>query len=365
MNRPTVTSHFSGTYAEARSKFIDAAVYRQAAIETFVLPDHRGALDETLSIDVAYIGAADADRLLILSSGTHGPEGFCGSGCQIATLHDDDLIARLGKSGVALLLVHAVNPYGFSHMQRTNQDNVDLNRNHIDFDAPLPENDEYAEVDALVLPESWPPAPEDERALADYIARNGMLAYHRALSSGQYTMSNGMFFGGQEPTWNNRTMRSILRRHAARATHIAWIDVHTGLGPRGHGEKIYAGRNIAPELARARAWWGTDVFAPFDGESESPGVSGPVASIVYDECPGAAVGLMALEFGTLPFDEMIYRLRALHWLLRHPQAPQTQGTAIRRQIRDAFYCDDDEWKGAIWAQSRVAVLQAVTGLSQV
>lgn len=365
MNRILVTSHFSSTYVEARRKFLDAAAFRQAATEAFELPGHRGALDEDLSIDVAYIGAPDAHRLLILSSGTHGPEGFCGSGCQIAALHDDDLAARLARSGVALLLIHAVNPYGFSHLQRTNQDNVDLNRNHIDFGALLPNNDAYAEVDALVLPQSWPPSHCDEQALADYIERNGVKAYQRALSSGQYTLRNGMFYGGSEPTWNNLVARSILRKYAGHARHIAWIDAHTGLGPRGHGEKIYAGRNVAAELACARAWWGADVFSTFDGESESPDVSGPVATIVYDECPNAAAALIALEFGTLPFEEVVYRLRALHWLLRNPDAPSTQQNEIRRQVRDAFYCDDDEWKSAVWSQSRVALLQALVGLSNV
>ena len=39
------------------------------------------------------------------------------------------------------------------------------------------------------------------------------------------------------------------RRHRSR---LGWIDFHTGLGPRGHGEKIYAGRD-APGRSRAHA----------------------------------------------------------------------------------------------------------------
>jgi hypothetical protein len=364
MNRNLASAHFSATYVEARQKFLDAASTRQAVTEAFTLPGHRGALDEDLSIDIAYVGAIDARQLVILSSGTHGPEGFCGSACQVAALHDDDLAARLARSDVALLLIHAVNPYGFSHMQRTNQDNVDLNRNHIDFDRPLPRNDAYPEVDALLLPQSWPPSRQDEQALANYVARHGLNAYQRTVSGGQYTMGNGMFYGGSGPTWNNLTMRSILRKYAANAMHIAWIDVHTGLGPCGHGEKIYAGPNVPAELARARAWWGGDVFSTFDGESESPEISGSITTIAYDECPDADISVMALEFGTLPFDEVLYRMRAMHWLLRNPGAPAAQHNEIRRQVRDAFYCDNDEWKGAVWGQSRVALLQALVGLAR-
>jgi len=362
MYSTAATRHFSGTYAEARRKFLDAAASRGAAIESFVLEAHRGALGETLATDVARLGAPDAARLLIVTSGTHGPEGFCGSGCQIATLHDGDLLLRLEQAGIALLLVHAVNPHGFSHLHRTNEDNIDLNRNHIDFNAPLPANAAYAEVEPFVLPASWPPSAEDDVALATYIDQRGMRAYRAAVSAGQYTSPDGLFYGGQAPSWSNRTMRAIVRKHGASASHIGWIDIHTGLGPYGHGEKIYPGRNAPADLAQAHAWWGADVFAPFAGDSASPDVSGPVVSAIYDECPQANAALMGLEFGTLPDQEVLYRLRADTWLRRHPEAPADQQRAIRQDTRDAFYCDNDEWKGMVLGQTRVVLLQTVQGL---
>jgi hypothetical protein len=354
--------HFSGTYAEARAKFLDAAAARSATIESFVHPAHRGALGEELATDLALVGAKDAKKLLLVSSGTHGPEGFCGSGAQVATLNDAELLGRLDQAGVALLLVHAVNPHGFSHLHRTNEDNIDLNRNHIDFGAPLPVNAGYAEVEPLVLPATWPPTPADEAALAAYIAQHGMRAFREAVTKGQYTSPDGLFYGGTAPSWSNRTMRAILRSYAAAATHIGWIDIHTGLGPYGHGEKIYPGRNTPEDLALAHAWWGADVFAPFAGDSASADVSGPVVSIAYDECPGARIAPMGLEFGTLPDQEVLTRLRADTWLRRHPEASEAQKREIRRQLRDAFYCDNDEWKGMVLGQTRVVLLQTLQGL---
>ena len=53
-------------------------------------------------------------------------------------------------------------------------------------------------------------------------------------------------------------LRGVLREHAARRSALGWIDFHTGLGPRGHGEKIYAGRNMAADIARTKAWWGDE-----------------------------------------------------------------------------------------------------------
>ncbi len=359
-----VSHHFSGTYVEARNKFLTAASDRGATIESFPLPGYRGALDEELAIDVACLGARDASRLLILSSGTHGPEGFCGSGCQVAALHDDDLLGLLERSGIRLVMIHGINPYGFSHIQRNNQNNVDLNRNHIDFGKPLPANPAYAVVDPLALPATWPPTQDDDRAMAAYLEQYGVSAYHAALASGQYHQPDGMFYGGREPTWNNRTVRTILRRYCTGAQHIGWIDVHTGLGPNGHGEKIYAGRVSTADLAIARSWWGADVFAPFEGQSESPEVSGPVVSTVYDECPQAAIGLIALEIGTLPFQEILFHLRASQWLVRHPELPASVQRDIRRRLLDAYYCDNDAWKGAVWAQARTALVQALSGLAK-
>lgn len=363
MNKQSAVRHFSGTYAEARQKFLDAAAACGAATEGFEHPTHRGALGETLAIDTAYLGKPQAAKLLVITSGTHGPEGFCGSGCQVAQLHDAELLARIERAGVGLLMVHAVNPHGFSHLHRTNEDNIDLNRNHIDFDKPLPDNAAYAEVEPLVLPATWPPQPADDAATAAYVEKHGMPAYRKAVTAGQYISPGGVFYGGKAPSWSNRTMRQILRKHGAAATHIGWIDVHTGLGPYGHGEKIYAGRNVAADLARARAWWGADVFAPFEGNSASADVSGPVVTLAYDECPQASLGLMGLEFGTLPDGEVLTRLRADTWLRSHPEAPDAQKRAIRQDLRDAFYCDNDEWKGMIAGQARTAVLQAVQGLS--
>ena len=362
MHTTQATRHFSGTYVEARRKFLDAANARNAIVESIPMEGLAGALGEPLATDTAYIGAAGAEKVLLVSSGTHGPEGFCGSGCQVAMLNDADLLGRLERAGVALLLVHAVNPHGFSHLHRTNEDNIDLNRNHIDFGAPLPVNAAYADVEPFVLPAQWPPTEADRAAMAAYIEKHGVRGYRAAVTTGQYTSPNGVFYGGLAPSWSNRTLRGILRKHAASAKHLAWIDVHTGLGPYGHGEKIYPGR--AAGLPRALAWWGADVFAPFDGTSASADVTGPVVSIVYDECPQAEPTLMGLEFGTLPDLQVLDRLRADTWLRSHPEAPAELQRSIRQDLRDAFYCDNDEWKGMVLGQARVVMLQTLQGLQK-
>jgi len=131
---------FSATYAQARDKFLAAATERGLAVETHVHPAQRGAQGEALAIDVALLGPEDATSALLLTSGTHGAEGFCGSGCEVNLLRDDSWMIRVARSGVRVLVLHALNPHGFSHLARTNEDNIDLNRNFRDFSVPPPAN---------------------------------------------------------------------------------------------------------------------------------------------------------------------------------------------------------------------------------
>ncbi len=355
---------FSQSYAEARQKFLDAAKAHGLPVENHVMEGQVGAQGEVLATDTALIGPADAENLLIVTSGTHGVEGFCGSGCQGALIGDEDLARRLAPARAAILLVHAVNPWGFSHLRRTNEDNIDLNRNCVDFAKPRPINAGYHELDALLMPKAWPPAPENELSILAYQQQHGMPAFQRAVSAGQYEVADGLFYGGTAPAWSQRTMRAILGRHGAGKKRIGWIDVHTGLGPWGHGEKIFAGRPVPEELARARAWWGIDVFATFEPGSVSADVTGPVVGLAQEVCAEAEITGMGLEFGTLPMLEVMQALRADQWLHRNPQAPAGQAAAIKRALRDAFYGDTEGWKGMVTSQTRVTVLQAVTGLGQ-
>jgi hypothetical protein len=364
MNRKNVISAFSGTYAEAREKFVDTAMRRGARLKTFELSGYRGALGERLFTDVAYLGSYDARNVLIVSSGTHGLEGFCGAGCQIAALRDDALMARVDGQDIGVLFIHAVNPYGFSYLTRTNQDNVDLNRNHIRFGDGVPENSTYSNLHPLLVPKHWPPTDTDDRALHEQIEQIGVAVYRAGLMYGQYSERDGLFYGGAGPTWNNGTIRTILREYAAGAKTVGWIDIHTGLGPYGHGEKIYIGSNALSEVRRVREWWGCDVAAPFEGDSITPGVNGAVQMAIFDELPDAEVAMIGLEFGTLPESEVLLALRALAWLRRNPDCSREKLGDIVRAARAAFYCDEELWKGMVWSQARVSLLQSLIALSK-
>ncbi|WP_332290090.1 M14 family metallopeptidase [Aquincola agrisoli] len=362
MDADTVNACFAASYAEARGKFLAAADAAGLDVQSHPHP-LVGRDGEALAMDVARSGPADAKALLIVSSACHGIEGYCGSAVQNALLADAGFQRRARDAGVAVLYIHALNPWGFSWGRRTTHENVDLNRNFHDFSRPLPENPHYAELAHWLVPETWPPPPQAQAALLAFAAQQGERALQTAISSGQYTHPEGLFYGGQNPTWSQQTLRHVLQDHAQRCERLGWIDLHTGLGPTGHGERIFACRDDAAALARARAWWGDGVTSIYDGSSSSALLVGLMWTVVDQECAQAEYTGIALEYGTVPLTEMIESLRAAQWLENHPEVGDTpQRREIEQRMRAAFYIETDDWRERVVVQGREAADQAVAGL---
>jgi len=356
-------AHFSSSYAEARGKFLQATAAAGLTVQSHAHP-LAGREGETLAMDVARLGSADAAAVLVLSSACHGVEGYCGSGVQHALLSDAGFLATARASGVAMLWIHALNPHGFSWWRRTTHENVDLNRNFHPYDGrPLPVNAGYAELADALLPATWPPTPENEAVLAAYAERHGAFGLQAAISGGQYSHPDGLFFGGLGPTWSHLVLRQVLREHAGGCRRLGWVDVHTGLGPSGHGEKIFAGPNDAAAIARAKAWWGNEVTSTYDGSSTSAPLEGLMWNVVKTVNPQAEYTGIALEYGTVPVPEVMTALRGDHWLRLHPETGAAQRGAIQRQMLQAFYTDTPAWKAAIVEQGHAAVRQALKGLA--
>ncbi len=354
---------FHRSYAEARTAFLDAAAAAQAQASS---DDHplRGRDGEVLAVDVAVLGDPAARKRLLLSSGCHGVEGYCGSGVQIAALQDAALRDACRTAGVTLVFAHALNPYGFSHLRRVTHENVDLNRNFQDFGRPLPVNEAYAQLHALLLPADWPPDAANQRAIGEVLATRGVKFLQAAVSGGQYAFGDGLFFGGNAPTWSNLAFRRLLRQHLAGAAQMGWIDLHTGLGPTGHGERIFM--SGGGDYDRASRWWGSGGRTPLtraeDGSSTSAVLAGTIVGACRDECPRTQVTGIFLEFGTLPPLEMLQALRAEQWLTLHPEASADTHRSIMQQLLAALFVDTPQWRASILEQGQEVIGQAVAGL---
>ena len=354
--------YFAEDFTEARIKFLEAAVNANARLWQF---DHplTGPSGEALGTDIVWLGAEDARNIVVAGSATHGIEGFCGSGCQTGFL-TENWKSRL-EADSALVLVHANNPHGFAHQRRVNEDNIDLNRNFIDFDTETPDSPGYAELHSALVPEAW---DGHSREMADavidaYKAREGLPMFQQVTSRGQYTFPNGLFFGGKGPSWSRLTIEGFAHAHLHRAERIAVVDFHTGLGPRGYGEVIGRGGPGDPQYERTVAWYGQDVKSAAVGNSASVRLSGTIDFGYRRACPYAEQTAITLEFGTLPLEEVHEAIRADNWLYAMGGAEKSPHfKSIKAQMRVAFYGEDSQWKKDIWARGQEVVEQALNGV---
>jgi hypothetical protein len=353
---------FAETYAAAREKFLSAAHAARCDISSYRLLNEVGPNGEELAIDTAKLGPADPQALLVLISGTHGVEGFCGSGCQVGFLIDRLYEALPGSCGT--LLLHALNPYGFAWLRRANEDNIDLNRNFHDFSKELPSCSAYEELHDWLVPLEWE-GEHRQRAddeLRKYIAANGMGAFQAAVTSGQNTRPTGLFYGGKTEGWSNRTLRQILREHVpASVKMLAVLDFHTGLGPIAYGEPIFVGSDS--EFERAKRWYGPEVKKLDEGDAVSTIVNGDVSNAFRGSTPNRETLYLALEYGTKSPWDVLTALRADHWLHSVPNRQTELRGRIKRDLRDALYVDRSDWKAAVYGRAADFVYRAARGIA--
>ncbi len=357
-----IAEYFSPDYASARERFRSAAARAAAATVSYVLPEHRGPGGEMLSLDVARLGAAQAQSALLVIAGTHGVEGLAGSGCLVGLL--EDRMHEALPASCCLLLLHAINPYGFAWMRRVTEDGVDLNRNFVDFSAPLPSSQAYEALHDWLVPQAWEGEIRQaaDAALAAHAQRHGMAALQAAISSGQYTRPGGLFYGGMRQTWSAQVLLQILREVLpSTVRRLAVLDLHTGLGPPAYGEPIL---DTADPKARERAlrWYGPDVRDLTAGESVSARLTGTMARGIERARPELELTFIGLEFGTRPVMDVLTALRADHWLHLRGAGDSAAGARIRQQMRAAFYSDEPAWQAAVYGRAADLAFRAIRGL---
>ena len=137
---PDPADFFPADYRTGRHNFVAACEGGGVDVVARVHPEKLGWDGKPLFLDTAVIGPRNAPRALLLMSATHGVEGYFGSGVQNGLLREG--LAKRAPKDSQIVLLHALNPYGFAWDRRVNEDNVDINRNFVDFMHP-PQNKPY------------------------------------------------------------------------------------------------------------------------------------------------------------------------------------------------------------------------------
>jgi hypothetical protein len=354
---------FSTDYNAARAHFrTAAAAVSGAKVESVTYPA-RGPSGEELTTDMAWIGPTAAPKVLVMVSGTHGVEGFCGSGAQIDWLERGEASRMPGD--MAALLVHAINPYGFAWRRRVTHENIDLNRNWVDFATVAEKNKEYGHIAEFLCPADWTveSRKRTQAALHEYAAKHTFPKFVQAVSGGQHTYPQGLFYGGKEPAAARSALAQVLTEYLSGAQRVGIIDYHSGLGPSGFGELIAAALAETETYRRVRAWYGTNVQPIGTQGEEFARIAGDWLSAAPGLLPHATVTGVALEFGTVGPLEVLEALRADNWLHTRGDPAGPEATAINAQMLNAFYLDNDAWRGMVLGQSLATTRHAVAGLN--
>ena len=220
-------------YFASRARFVELARACGAR------PDSRavaaaGPRGEPLSVDVATIGPARPDHLIVVTSGVHGVEGFLGASVQFELLRR--LAAGGPPDGTGVAMIHAVNPWGFAHLRRVDEHNADVNRNFVGESPPEPASPAgYAELDPVINPRGAPAAGSEIGywlKAGRLIARSrGIRPLAKAVAEGQYEYPHGLFYGGERVGESCRTLQDVVLGLAAGVDRVSVLDVHSGLGP--------------------------------------------------------------------------------------------------------------------------------------
>ncbi len=356
---------FSPTYVVARQRFREAALDVHAQVDTHAV-DAVGPSGEALAIDVAWIGAREPRGAVVVTSGLHGVEGFFGSAVQIAWLRglaagDVDVPARM-----TVVLIHAVNPFGFAWRRRADERNVDLNRNFVDDGAGetyTGSSKGYEHVQRFLSPSTAPSPlsyPAFRLGAAWLVARYGMPILRAAVASGQYVDPRGLFYGGQEPSAATALVQSRFWSWTRDAGAVVHLDLHTGLGAFADYQLF-----VEPPHAAHVQWYWTHfdyervVSVADGGVYDARGVMGAWLARHAD---GRRYRFACVEFGTHPEVRVLAALRAENRAHHHAPAESSVHAVAKRELVECFCPRNPLWREKAIARGGEVVGQAMAAV---
>jgi hypothetical protein len=362
-----LSRYFSASYDEGRDKFLSACQQAGLTVESHVHPTLKGPENEDIAMDTAWAGPPGASRVLIFSCGTHGLEAAAGSATMLRWL---DMNGPGGlPDDLAVLLIHAVNPYGWAWAHRINEDGIDLNRNFVAPSSPRPKNPAYEDIHALLLKTGM-----DEQSLKAFAeafhalaARKGLNTALTGITSGQYDFADGLSFGGTAHSWSAETLFNIARDKLQQADRILHVDWHTGIGAFGEAHFILDEQRDSETFALLSSWWPDHAIHCDDVvEGVSISYNGLLVAGLRDEISTfnqADVVNLTIEWGTYEVEAMLQALVMDNWLKnRAADADQALIERVRAELIERFYPQSPEWRQNVLEASEKIYAQAVAGL---
>lgn len=363
---------FSNSYEEARSRFQDAANGAGATLSSLAVDE-----SESYTMDIAVVRGLQPG-LVVHVSGTHGVEGFAGSAIQIAFLRALTNKAIWQKMPT-VVFVHSFNPIGMAKFRRTNENNVDLNRNGLDDWSKLPNvnYDNYERFRPVFHPIQsttwWTVNVSSWLQLVPAILKNGVPTLKAAMVVGQYHEPAGIFYGGMKQETSfvllDEWMREFLQNgFNEKETAVTWVDVHTGLGAIGEDTLLPPtfGQAIRSDMPE----WFPDSHS-FSAHAKSVAQG-------YEQVNGIAIDyyqrnffpnddngkdrhlFFAQEFGTLPSIVVGHHLVVENSAYHDPSLSERERLEWSRlTVGAAFYPASSQWRAQVLQRGLLVLTQAI------
>ena len=350
---------FSPSYEVARRRFREAARAAGAALEQHQVDI--GEADGDLTIDVATVGGRAPSWAVVVSSGVHGVEGFVGSAIQLAWLTGRTADESPPGDG-AVVLIHAVNPYGFTRLRRTNEHNVDLNRNFLDTaGAYTGAPDGYEPLDPFLNPASPPSRFEPFRLKALWhIRQHGLSALKDAVAGGQYRFPRGLFFGGHGPASSTQIIRNHLAGWLGGAPRAVHVDLHSGLGAHGRYRLLLEESARSPNVEWYRDTFGSEVVeAGSGGGGTAYEASGTLGGWAVTHLGDTRYRFVCAEVGTYPIVRVLGSLRAENRVHFFGQPSSRAHRRAKAELLECFCPQSDRWREPVVEQGLAIIDRAV------
>lgn len=232
--------YFFETYEECREDFKKAAKKLSVKYNNVLVGKIpvKSKIDKNLTVDWFYLPAQKKHKkLLILTSGLHGIEGYTGSAIQLMFI--DKILPHLSLDDLGILFIHGANPYGFKYYRKVTENNVDLNRNCvINQDKYNSKNDGYVKIESFLNPSG--PVAVDKLQYRFFhlnaiykIIKESLPVLRQAALQGQYEFEKGIYYGGKKHEPQIEAINALLKDVVKNYQVILNVDIHTGYGERG------------------------------------------------------------------------------------------------------------------------------------
>jgi predicted deacylase len=365
--------YFPADYHKSQMRFVDFTKHISGVAQSWQVPSRT---DDDLFVDSLFLPALERrDRLLVLTSGVHGSESYAGAAVQFMFL--SELLPLVDRNTTGVLLVHALNPFGFKHHQRATQNGVNLNRNFsVSGEIFKIRNLASINVQDRLLPKRKVEGLKS--TLLEHITAAELDEFAKAVGPGQFESSRYLEYGGRAAEPQTQQLIEQLKQIVPYYKDIVALDLHTGLGHRNRLHLLSEAdpRACHPQLLREvlqpEQQSHIYEFTPSDAEGFYA-VHGSLPSVFAHLAQATEQRVVALtmEYGTLghaPEEQM----EALNrWLIEHQG--QTYGFLTEELATQAkhlnfvrSYPEEKEWKVAVIESGRDLLRSAITsGLAAV